>query len=112
MNRSPLVLAHRGARTVAPENTLVAFSTALDQGAAGVELDVHRTADDGLVVHHDAEAPGLGVLAERSLLEIWQGAAVERVRTYLRDRLFPICTACCRYYGGAGALSTRAARDG
>jgi len=66
----PLVLAHRGARTVAPENTLEAFSTALDQGAAGVELDVHRTADEGLVVHHDAEAPGLGVLAERTLLEI------------------------------------------
>jgi glycerophosphoryl diester phosphodiesterase len=66
----PLVLAHRGARTVAPENTLEAFSAALDQGAAGVELDVHRTADEGLVVHHDAEAPGLGVLAERSLLEI------------------------------------------
>ena len=70
MPRSPLVLAHRGARTVAPENTLEAFSTALDQGAAGVELDVHRTADDGLVVHHDAEAPGLGILAERSSLDI------------------------------------------
>jgi glycerophosphoryl diester phosphodiesterase len=66
----PLVLAHRGARTVAPENTLEAFSTALDQGAAGVELDVHRTADDGLVVHHDAEALGLGILAERPLVEI------------------------------------------
>ncbi|MCJ7438777.1 MAG: glycerophosphodiester phosphodiesterase [Acidimicrobiia bacterium] len=66
----PLVLAHRGARTVAPENTLEAFSTALDQGAAGVELDVHRAADDGLVVHHDAEALGLGILAERSLVEI------------------------------------------
>ena len=70
MNRSPLVLAHRGARTVAPENTLEAFRAALDQGAAGVELDVHRTADEGLVVHHNAEATGLGVLAERTLREI------------------------------------------
>jgi glycerophosphoryl diester phosphodiesterase len=60
----PLVLAHRGARTVAPENTVEAFRVALELGADGVELDVHRTADDGLVVHHDAEAPGLGVLAE------------------------------------------------
>ena len=29
---------------------------ALGQGADGVELDVHRTADDAIVVHHDAEA--------------------------------------------------------
>ena len=55
---------------VAPENTLVAFTTALVQGADGVELDVHRTLDDGLVVHHDAEALGLGVLAERRLADI------------------------------------------
>jgi glycerophosphoryl diester phosphodiesterase len=66
----PLVLAHRGARTVAPENTLEAFTTALAQGADGVELDVHRTADDGLVVHHDAEAAELGVLADRTVAEI------------------------------------------
>lgn len=65
-----LVLAHRGARRVAPENTLEAFLAARDQGADGVELDVHRTADDGLVVHHDADAPGLGVLAEHALAEV------------------------------------------
>jgi glycerophosphoryl diester phosphodiesterase len=63
----PAVLAHRGARTVAPENTLVAFRIALDQHADGVELDVHRTSDDGLVVHHDADATGLGVLVAVSL---------------------------------------------
>jgi glycerophosphoryl diester phosphodiesterase len=58
------VLAHRGARTIAAENTLEAFEAALAQQADGVELDVHRTADEVLVVHHDADAPGLGVLAE------------------------------------------------
>lgn len=66
----PLVLAHRGARQVAPENTVEAFRRALEMGADGVELDVHRTADAGLVVHHDADAPGLGVLADRSLDDI------------------------------------------
>ena len=60
---APLVLAHRGARRVAPENTIEAFTRALDQGADGVELDVHRTSDGRLVVHHDAEADRLGVLA-------------------------------------------------
>ncbi len=67
---SPLVLAHRGARQEAPENTLEAFSLALTQGADGVELDVHRTADGGLVVHHDADAAKVGILATRSLRDI------------------------------------------
>ena len=66
----PLVLAHRGARQVAPENTLEAFTTALALGADGVELDVHRTSDAGLVVHHDAEASEVGILAEHGLAEI------------------------------------------
>jgi glycerophosphoryl diester phosphodiesterase len=64
------VIAHRGARREAPENTIEAFVLALAQGADGVELDVHRTADGGLVVHHDADAAGLGVLALRPLAEI------------------------------------------
>jgi glycerophosphoryl diester phosphodiesterase len=54
----PLVLAHRGARRVAPENTLEAFARAVALGADGVELDVRRTADGALVLHHDPEAAG------------------------------------------------------
>jgi glycerophosphoryl diester phosphodiesterase len=47
------VLGHRGARQVAPENTLAAFQLAVDQGADGVELDVRLDADQELVVLHD-----------------------------------------------------------
>jgi glycerophosphoryl diester phosphodiesterase len=61
------VLAHRGASRVAPENTLEAFAAAAAQGADGVELDVHRSSDGGLIVHHDADATGFGVLAEHPL---------------------------------------------
>ena len=50
-----LVIAHRGASQAEPENTLVAFRRAVEMGADGIELDVRRTADDRLVVHHDAE---------------------------------------------------------
>jgi glycerophosphoryl diester phosphodiesterase len=63
----PRVLAHRGARRVAPENTVEAFAAAARLGAEGVELDVHSTADGVLVVHHDADARGIGVLAEHPL---------------------------------------------
>jgi glycerophosphoryl diester phosphodiesterase len=67
---APRVLAHRGAARVAPENTVEAFVAAGALGADGVELDVHRTADGALVVHHDADARGVGVLAERLEAEI------------------------------------------
>lgn len=48
------VLAHRGASKAERENTVAAFSAAAEMGADGVELDVRRTADGALVVHHDA----------------------------------------------------------
>lgn len=48
-----LVFAHRGARDIAPENTLAAFQAALDVGADGIELDVCRCASGEIVVIHD-----------------------------------------------------------
>lgn len=47
------VWAHRGASRYAPENTLPAFTLAAQQGADGVELDVHLSKDGELVVIHD-----------------------------------------------------------
>ena len=64
MPRRPLVLGHRGASAIAPENTVAAFSKARELGADGVELDVRRTADRVLMVHHDPEIAGLGALVE------------------------------------------------
>jgi glycerophosphoryl diester phosphodiesterase len=48
-----MVIAHRGASATHPENTVAAFRAAADQGADGVELDVRRTRDGALAVHHD-----------------------------------------------------------
>jgi glycerophosphoryl diester phosphodiesterase len=66
----PRILAHRGASRVARENTLEAFVRAGALGADGVELDVHRSDDGVLVVHHDADAPGIGVLAAHAAADI------------------------------------------
>ncbi len=52
------VIAHRGASKAFPENTVAAFEGALAMGADMVELDVRRTADGRLAVHHDARARG------------------------------------------------------
>ncbi|HVX14520.1 MAG TPA: glycerophosphodiester phosphodiesterase family protein [Pirellulales bacterium] len=51
----PLILAHRGDSRVAPENTLPAFSSALELGVDLVELDYRHSADGVPVVFHDAE---------------------------------------------------------
>ena len=51
--RRPLLVAHRGASEVAPEHTIAAYEAALQAGADALELDVHLSADDQLVVIHD-----------------------------------------------------------
>jgi glycerophosphoryl diester phosphodiesterase len=63
MPSRPLVLAHRGACRQAPENTIEAFTRARELGADGIELDVRRSADGTLVVHHDAATEPVGLLA-------------------------------------------------
>ena len=53
-NGRPLVFAHRGGSRLAPENTLAAFDRGAREGADGLELDVHLSADGAVVVCHDA----------------------------------------------------------
>ncbi len=58
--KKPLIIAHRGASAVAPENTLAAFRQAISDGAEGIEFDV-RLANDGVpVVFHDAQLNRVG----------------------------------------------------
>lgn len=49
----PLVIAHRGASAVAPENTAASFREALRLGAKAIECDVRVTRDGELVLFHD-----------------------------------------------------------
>ena len=49
----PRYLAHRGASSLAPENTLASFALARSLGAQGVEFDVHLAATGELIVTHD-----------------------------------------------------------
>ena len=49
----PTVIAHRGASSYAPENTLAAVDKAAELGVEWVENDVQRTKDGELVVIHD-----------------------------------------------------------
>jgi len=71
---SPLIIGHRGASAVAPENTLTAFRLAIEENADGVEFDVRLTKDRVPVVIHDdnlRRTGGVnGLVAELSLKEL------------------------------------------
>lgn len=56
------VMAHRGASRDERENTLEAFRRAVEVGSVAVELDVRRTRDGVLVVHHDPHIGGRAII--------------------------------------------------
>lgn len=68
------LVAHRGASALAPENTLGAFRLAELAGADLIELDVHLTRDDEVVVIHDETlertTSGRGPVREHTLAQI------------------------------------------
>lgn len=70
----PELMAHRGNSGLAPENTLAAFTKAVESGAEWTELDVHLSADGQIVVIHDATVDrttdGTGAVAQMTLAQL------------------------------------------
>jgi glycerophosphoryl diester phosphodiesterase len=54
------VTAHRGNASEYPENTIAAFESALFLGVDWIELDIHKTKDNQIVVTHDPETGRVG----------------------------------------------------
>ena len=50
----PILIAHRGYSAISPENSFLAFELAYQFCFSAVELDVHLTKDQQLVIIHDA----------------------------------------------------------
>ncbi len=69
-----MIWAHRGASGDAPENTMAAFELAVEQGAHGIELDVHLSRDGQVVVAHDERvdrvSDGTGAIAAMTLEQL------------------------------------------
>ncbi len=96
----PLVFAHRGLSSEAPENTMAAFRLAKEKKAPGVELDIHLTADGKLIVIHDHNtkrvAPGTDLVVEDETaarlqavdVGSWKGAEFSGERPPLLSELF------------------------
>lgn len=70
----PLIIAHRGGRKWAPENTMAAFRKSLAANVDGIELDIHRCKTGELVVIHDESldrtTDGHGLIKEKTLAEL------------------------------------------
>lgn len=68
------IIAHRGASTYAPENTIAAFKKAIEQGADAIELDVRLSKDNIPVICHDATinrtSNGKGYIHNLTLKEV------------------------------------------
>jgi glycerophosphoryl diester phosphodiesterase len=72
--RHPIVIGHRGAAGIAPENTVAAVRAGLAAGAQAVEVDVHITKDGHPVAIHDTTLDrttnGSGQVVDHTLAEI------------------------------------------
>lgn len=75
----PLIIAHRGASTEQPENTLAAFRRALVLKVDGIELDVQLTRDGVPVVFHDATLRRLTGQPGRLTAKTWGDLQTLRV---------------------------------
>ncbi len=71
-----LVIGHRGAMGLAPENTMASFELGWELGSDILELDVHLSRDGELVVMHDPDVSrttdGVGHVKDMTLSEIKQ----------------------------------------
>jgi glycerophosphoryl diester phosphodiesterase len=82
-----MVAAHRGVASVAAENTIEAFTSAIDIGADMIEFDVRRTRDGELIAFHDAFVGGAPVSGlTRDDIEVAAG-----VRPPLLSEVLRVC---------------------
>jgi len=97
------IIGHRGAAGLAPENTLPSFARACAIGVTGIELDVHLSADDEVVVHHDyALHPDIardarGAWVPDSARPLLRDLTLAELRTYDVGRLRPDTDYARRY---------------
>ena len=103
ITEKPLVIGHRGAAGLLPENTLAAFKRACEIGVDAVELDVLVSADGEMVVHHDFKLrPEIARSADGAWVTSGSQPAVKdltlaQLKTYDVGRLQPKTSYAARF---------------
>lgn len=115
----PLIIGHRGASAVAPENTIAAFREAIAAGSDGIEFDVRLTGDGVPVIIHDNTLRRTTGLAHRledltwskleslqvgvpSLAQLFSLYQTNQLKLFLEMKVdaaaehVPLAEACCR----------------
>jgi glycerophosphoryl diester phosphodiesterase len=86
--KKTMIIAHRGASSLARENTIESFEKAIEIGVDMVEFDVRRTKDQALIVHHDELMGGKPVKGltydEISKMAIEQGFSIPTFEEVLK----------------------------
>jgi glycerophosphoryl diester phosphodiesterase len=105
-----LCIAHRGASSYAPENTVAAFDLALDMGIRHLELDVHSTCDEQVVVIHDDTVDrttnGSGPVVSHTLAALQELDAGAWFGTAFVGQRLPTYVEILERYGGRAHLHT------
>jgi glycerophosphoryl diester phosphodiesterase len=112
----PLILGHRGASALAPENTIAAFSRAMHDGADGIEFDVRLSRDQIPMVIHDNTLKRTGLMdaavsemsaAELQNVDVGSWFADKRAQTpnhsYKGERL-PSLSRVLEFFHGVNGL--------
>jgi len=90
----PLIIAHRGGKVWAPENTMSAFRQSLEAGVDAIELDIQRVQTGELVVFHDQDLSrttnGFGSVKDCSLDEIKRLSAGAWFDASFREEKVPL----------------------
>jgi glycerophosphoryl diester phosphodiesterase len=118
---TPLVMAHRGQRATTPEQTLLAYETAIRLGAEAIETDVQRTRDGKLAMLHDLSLDrttnGHGPIADHDWAEVrgldagsWFGPGFAACRIPSLEETIELVvgaglTLCVEIKGDAGATA-------
>jgi glycerophosphoryl diester phosphodiesterase len=75
-NKKILIIGHKGASSIAPENTLRAFRKAIELKADFIEFDIHLSKDNEMVIIHDSntftKTRNNGLIKEMTLKELKQ----------------------------------------
>jgi len=91
-----LILGHRGAPSIKPENTLASFEAALSHNVDGIELDIQLTSDGEIVVYHDFE-----IIDTNNLTHLISGLSFNEIQTLCPNLKIPtlqdVCDICPKH---------------
>lgn len=103
-----IIYGHRGASKYAPENTFSAYNKAIDMGADGIEIDVHKSKDGHLIVCHDERVDrttdGEGFIKDLTLEEIKKLDAGRWFSEEFRGERIPLLDEVLKFVKGNNLL--------